>query len=71
MGCVLIPLFVDRNPARALVQYDPSLARRLFEEAGWRDENGEGVRERDGEEFSFRCRQVIGLSPLLMFYGSL
>ena len=33
--------------------YDPALARRLLEEAGWRDGDGDGVRERDGEEFSF------------------
>ncbi len=33
--------------------YDPALARRLLEEAGWRDADGDGVRERDGEEFSF------------------
>ncbi len=33
--------------------YDPALARRLLEEAGWGDADGDGVRERDGEEFSF------------------
>ncbi len=33
--------------------YDQALARRLLEEAGWRDENGDGVRERDGKEFRF------------------
>jgi peptide/nickel transport system substrate-binding protein len=33
--------------------YDQVLARRLLEQAGWRDENGDGVRERDGEEFRF------------------
>ena len=33
--------------------YDPALARRLLEEARWRDENGDGVRERDARELRF------------------
>lgn len=33
--------------------YDLELARRLLDEAGWRDENGDGVRERGSEDFSF------------------
>ena len=34
--------------------FDPPAARRLLEAAGWRDENGDGVRERRGERLSFR-----------------
>lgn len=34
--------------------HDPEAARRLLEEAGWRHRDGEGTRERDGTEFSFR-----------------
>ena len=33
--------------------HDPELARRLLEEAGWRDLDGDGIREREGEEFRF------------------
>ncbi len=33
--------------------YDPELAKRLLDEAGWRDQNGEGLRERDGRPFRF------------------
>ena len=31
-------------------RYDPEAARQVLEEAGWVDEDGDGVRERDGEE---------------------
>ena len=33
--------------------YDPEAAKRLLREAGWRDEDGDGVRERGGEQFRF------------------
>lgn len=33
--------------------YDPETARQLLEEAGWRDTDGDGVRDRDGQEFRF------------------
>jgi peptide/nickel transport system substrate-binding protein len=35
--------------AASLYRYDPDKAIALLEEAGWVDENGDGVRERDGE----------------------
>ncbi len=33
--------------------YDPEEAHRLLDEAGWRDSDGDGVREREGEELRF------------------
>lgn len=33
--------------------YDPGLARQLLDDAGWRDLDGDGVRERDGKPFRF------------------
>ena len=33
--------------------YDPELAKQLLDEAGWRDEDGNGIRERGGQEFRF------------------
>lgn len=34
-------------------RHDPGLARRLLEDAGWRDRDGDGVRERRGAELAF------------------
>ena len=33
--------------------YDPEAARQLLDEAGWRDSNGNGTRDKDGREFAF------------------
>ncbi len=37
----------------AALPYDRELARTLFDQAGWRDLDSDGVRERDGQEFRF------------------
>jgi len=34
-------------------RYDPAEARRLLDEAGWRQRNRDGIREQDGREFRF------------------
>ncbi|MEW5806732.1 MAG: peptide-binding protein [Acidobacteriota bacterium] len=33
--------------------YNPAKAKKLLEEAGWRDTNGNGIRDKDGQEFEF------------------
>ncbi len=33
--------------------FDPVAAKALLDEAGWRDSNGDGTRDRDGREFEF------------------
>lgn len=38
--------------------YDPELAGRLLSEAGWRDTDGDGVRDRDGRPFRFELLVV-------------
>ncbi len=56
-----IPIFDVIPPERQFqrdqlpepLPYDPELAKRLLDEAGWRDTGGDGVRGRDGEAFRF------------------
>ena len=41
------------NPNVRLYPHDPARARALLDEAGWRDTNGDGVRERNGQKLAF------------------
>ena len=46
---------IDGAPA-----YDPAGARRLLEEAGWTDDDGDGVREKDGVRLEFTIKSNDG-----------
>ncbi len=48
----------DQGPA-----YDPETARRLLDQAGWIDIDGDGVRERDGREARFTLLARQGYLP--------
>lgn len=43
----------DPDQTTTVYTYDPDMARQLLEEAGWVDEDGDGIREKDGVPFSF------------------
>ncbi len=49
-----------RGPPPREPLYDADAARRLLASAGWSDEDGDGVRERDGVELSFVLRYPAG-----------
>ncbi|MGQ0732278.1 MAG: ABC transporter substrate-binding protein [Acidobacteriota bacterium] len=60
------PFLLDqlrRGDVPAAGRTDPDEARRLLEDAGWRDDDGDGLRERDGQVFRFTAA-VISLSPV-------
>jgi peptide/nickel transport system substrate-binding protein len=40
--------------------YDPEQAEALLDEAGWVDSNGNGVRDKDGQELSFEMNGIAG-----------
>lgn len=42
--------------------FDPSRARALLDEAGWRDRNGDGVREQDGQPLAFTLITQAGFA---------
>jgi len=46
------------------LSYDPERASQLLDEAGWRDGDGDGVRERDGRPFSFTLLTSGGGWPM-------
>jgi peptide/nickel transport system substrate-binding protein len=41
------------DPSLRPLEFDPDQARRLLDEAGWRDRDGDGVRDREGRPFRF------------------
>ncbi len=43
----------DRRQLESPWPHDPEEAKRILEDTGWRDENGDGIRERNGRPFHF------------------
>lgn len=47
--------------------FDPQAARALLDEAGWKDANGDGVREKDGRRFEFEMNIISGSNTAAQF----
>jgi peptide/nickel transport system substrate-binding protein len=47
------PSSPDHNPNLQPLPYDPKRAAALLDEAGWKDTNGDGIRDKDGIPFRF------------------
>jgi peptide/nickel transport system substrate-binding protein len=48
------------NPTVPVVRYDPEGALELFAKAGWKDTDGDGLLDRDGEPFAFDLLIMTG-----------
>jgi peptide/nickel transport system substrate-binding protein len=58
----LHPQIRDFNPNIKPLPYDPKRAQELLDEAGWKDQNGDGVREKDGVKFKFEFLVTTNLA---------
>jgi peptide/nickel transport system substrate-binding protein len=65
---VWIPAWSDEHPdspyhsdyGKRMLRHDPAEARRLLAAAGWRDNDGDGIRERDGERLELEITSTAG-----------
>jgi peptide/nickel transport system substrate-binding protein len=61
----------DFNPNIQPWPYDPQRAMQLLDDAGWKDHDGDGIRDKDGVKFKFEFLGAVGsqvypqLSPII------
>ena len=48
----VLSIAFDPESVNTIYNYDPEMAMSLLEEAGWVDEDGDGIREKDGEKLT-------------------
>lgn len=58
------------NPEVPSLRYDPPAARKLLEEAGWMDRNGDGLLEKNGKPFKFDLIILTG-NPITRQIGQM
>ena len=59
-----VPEAQDFNPSIKPLPYDPKRAAELLDEAGWKDHDGDGIRDKDGQKFKF---EFVGSSGSTVF----
>ena len=57
----------DCNPGIKPMPHDPAKASALLDEAGWKDSDNNGVRDKGGKPFSFECLLPAGQDQLSQF----
>ena len=57
----VLSIAYDPSTVRTIYNYDPEKAKALLEEAGWFDEDGDGIREKDGQKLSFEVLYSEGV----------
>ena len=56
------PVSWAHNPQVRQYPYDQARAKALLDEAGWRDSNGDGVRDKEGQRFAFTLITQAGFA---------